>query len=443
LDTVLRRHVDVDLDRLSPLSQGKQDGKFPSGVDKLGSVSARRGGKVEDILLVRRMAADGSMLWMFHPSTVERIETWYANLEDRWLRDRLSEFWFQTGPRDIFYWQWLALPICVLMALALGYAMAKMTSPLVARLLPKPSPEQSVSYRLRLRGPMTGAWATGFFFLMLPFLALNFEAHEFLRGLTRASFELVVLWAVARGIDTARANALLGPWGKTHSAGASLLPLLSNLAQLALFAIGVVVLFSELGFPVTSLVAGLGISGIALALAAQKTVENLFGAISIALDQPLRVGDVVTVDGITGTVEALGIRSTRIRTADRTLVTLPNGKLAEMRVENASARDRTRFNTILPLEPNTPPDVLERLVARLNAHVRETSPAILSDTYAQLREFGPYSTDLEVNAWFETVDANKVRELRLALNLGLARIVSEEGAKLASPQFRSSSSASP
>src|SRR6185436_9216981 len=103
------------------------------------------------------------------------------------------------------------------------------------------------------------------------------------------------------------------------------------------------------GYPLNTALAGLGIGGVAVALGAQKTLENLFGSLSIAIDQPFRMDDLVTVDGVTGTVERLGFRSTRIRTADRTLVTIPNGKLADMRIETLAARDRRRFALILSL----------------------------------------------------------------------------------------------
>ena len=91
---------------------------------------------------------------------------------------------------------------------------------------------------------------------------------------------------------------------------------------------------APLGYPVATVLAGLGIGGIALAFGAQKTIENLFGSISLAADQPFRVGDFVKVEDFTGNVERIGMRSTQIRTLDRTLVTLPNGKLADMRIED-------------------------------------------------------------------------------------------------------------
>jgi len=137
---------------------------------------------------------------------------------------------------------------------------------------------------------------------------------------------------------------------------------------------GVVAVLSELGYPVASLIAGLGIGGLALALAlaAQKTVENLFGAFSIGVDQPFQEGDFVRIEDFVGTVESVGLRSTRIRTLDRTLIIMPNGKLADMRIETFSVRDRMRLSCVIGLVYSTTEtqmrQVLTGLEARLRAH---------------------------------------------------------------------------
>ena len=155
------------------------------------------------------------------------------------------------------------------------------------------------------------------------------------------------------------------------------------MAKIAAIAVAAIAVLSEFGYPVTSLVAGLGIGGIALALAAQKTVENLFGSLSIGIDQPFRVGDYINVDTISGTVESIGLRSTRIRTLDRTLVTLPNGKLADMRVESFAERDRIRFICVLALTRSTKAAAVREVLdgARtLGVYVRATGQAGLCPT---------------------------------------------------------------
>ena len=169
-----------------------------------------------------------------------------------------------------------------------------------------------------------------------------------------------------------------------------------------MWTIGGVVVLSQLGYPVGSIITGLGIGGIAIALAAQKTVENLFGSVSILVDQPFRVGDAIKVDTIEGTVERIGLRSTRIRTADRSLVVLANGKLADMRTECLSARDRTRFACKLRLTMKTTPSDIEALLPllqeTLSAHPKVHKP----DVFVRLTAVGDGVLEVDASCTVET-----------------------------------------
>lgn len=192
-------------------------------------------------------------------------------------------------------------------------------------------------------------------------------------------------------------------WASTHPAAQSLLPLASRVGKAAIWALGVVALLSDLGYPVTSLVAGLGIGGLAVALAAQKTVENLFGAFSIGADQPFREGDFVKIEDFVGTVESIGLRSTKIRTLDRTLIILPNGRLSDMRLESFSVRDRMRLACTLGLVYATTAAQLRKILAVLEGVLR-AHPKIWPDAVVvRFKEFGDSSLNIEIMAWFMEV----------------------------------------
>ena len=192
-------------------------------------------------------------------------------------------------------------------------------------------------------------------------------------------------------------------------------------------------LLNELGFQVTSILAGLGIGGLAFALAAQKTVEHLFGSIAIGVDQPFRVGDFVNVDGVTGTVESIGGRSTRIRTLDRTVVTFPNGKLAETRSESISARDRIRLFTNLGLSYGTSAEQLRRVLADVEGALR-VHPKIWPETVSvRLTDLKDSTLNVEVMAWFQTTDWNEFTAIRQELLLRFMEIVEQAGTGFAFP----------
>jgi MscS family membrane protein len=222
-------------------------------------------------------------------------------------------------------------------------------------------------------------------------------------------------------------------WAKAHPAAHALLPLAARVAKVAIVVFGTVALLSEFGYPVTSLVAGLGIGGLAVALAAQKTVENLFGAFSIGADQPFREGDFVRIEDFVGTIEVIGLRSTKIRTLDRTLITIPNGKLAEMRLESYSVRDRMRLACNIGLVYSTTPAQLRIALLGLERVLRQ-HPKIWPDAVVvRFKEFGDSALTIEVMAWFQTADWSEFQLIRQDILLQFMEVVADAGSSFAFP----------
>jgi MscS family membrane protein len=188
----------------------------------------------------------------------------------------------------------------------------------------------------------------------------------------------------------------------------------------------------QLGYPVASVLAGLGIGGLGLALAAQKTVENLFGSVSLAVDETIRIGDLVQIDTVLGRVEAIGLRSTRIRTPDRTVVSIPNGALAAMRIESLTSRDRMRFVCSLGLEHGATAAQLRELMAGIEALLRAQPQLFPDGLTVSVRQLGPSSIDLDVLAWF-SVSPDAFPALRSELLLGIKELVERAGASFAVP----------
>jgi MscS family membrane protein len=190
---------------------------------------------------------------------------------------------------------------------------------------------------------------------------------------------------------------------------------------------------SILGYPVTSILAGLGIGGLAVALAAQKTVENLFGCLAMGVDQPFRVGDYIVVEGVKGTVEYLGLRSTRIRTLERTIVTIPNGKLADMRIENFAVRDRYRFQTVMPLAHDTEYPRIRQLMGEAQRILEEVEGVVKGDIEVNFKEITKDSIDLEFVATVRAASYPAFRERKHATIFALLDRVTAGGIKLVRP----------
>jgi MscS family membrane protein len=244
---------------------------------------------------------------------------------------------------------------------------------------------------------------------------------------------VAVFWALWRSVDVWAQFLMERPWAKDNPSARSLLSVTRNLTKVFVAIGGVVGTLAAFGYPVATVLAGLGIGGIALAFGAQKTIENLFGSIALAADEPFRVGDLVKIDDITGNVERIGMRSTQIRTLDRTLVSLPNGMLADMRVEDFASRDRIRFAATVSLVYGTTEEQVRRVAAGIEAMLRG-NPSVWPDTVvATLAAMSPSSLDLEVLCWFQTDDFGEFRGLRQEALLGIMRIIEEAGTSFAYP----------
>jgi len=344
-----------------------------------------------------------------------------------------DSFLFHPGPLGLLGWQWLALPVVLLVAWLLGSLASRLTRAVLGRVARRTSSPWDDAILARIGQPLTAAWAIAAMFALLEFLHLGVNAEEQLHRWLEAGGLVVFFWALSRTVDVAHQMVTRSRWIQDHPTTRGLLQLGSKLAQIFLLATGVVALLSQLGYPVASLVAGLGIGGLAVALAAQKTLENLFGALALGADQPFREGDFVSVEGLQGTVESIGLRSTRLRTLERTLVTIPNGKLAEMRLETFAVRDRLRFHCTLGLSLSTTAAQLRNVLAGLEAALRAHAKLWPEGSSARLKEIGAHGLVLEINAYFATTNWDELTLIREQMLIEFMAVIERSGTTLAIP----------
>jgi MscS family membrane protein len=342
-------------------------------------------------------------------------------------------FLFRPGPLDLLGWQWLALPVVLLFGWFLGIGLSRLTRAVLGRAARRTSTSWDDSMLLRMGKPLTVGWALASIYVLLVPLHLNTNADVKIQRWLAAAALVVFFWSLARAVDVSSHVMADSAWIRERPGTRSLLPLGAKILQLFLLALGIVALLSELGYPVASLVAGLGIGGLAVALAAQKTLENLFGALAIGADQPFREGDFVSVEGIQGTVEGIGLRSTRLRTPDRTLITIPNGKLAEMRLETFAVRDRMRLACVLGLVYETTEQQLRDVLSGVERALRAHPKLFLEGVTVRFKEIGPFSLNIEVNAWFATPSWDEFVLIREEMLLSFLRVIEGSGTRLALP----------
>ena len=337
------------------------------------------------------------------------------------------------GPFELFWWQWLALLATAVLAALGGVVLRRVTLAVTVRVARRTGVGWDDALVERLPGPVWLAWTIGLAALVVPWLELHSAADGWLRSVLAGALLVPAFWALYRGLDVIRDVVERSARVQDRADIRTIVRLLTRVAKVFVLAVGLVTLFAALDYPVAGLVAGLGLGGLALALAAQKTVENLFGSVSLGLDQPIRVGDFVRVEDFVGHVEAIGLRSTRIRTLDRTLITFPNGRLAEMRLESYTARDRMRLSCTVGLTYATTAQQMRQVIEGLEKVLREHPKIWPDNVVVRFVELAPSSLRIDVMAWFQTTDWNEFQAIRQEVLLRFMEVVEGAGASFAFP----------
>ena len=212
-----------------------------------------------------------------------------------------------------------------------------------------------------------------------------------------------------------------------------LIPLLNTALKGFVVVVGALFVLGNLDVNVTSLVAGLGLGGLAIALAAQDTIRNLLGGVTIFADRPFQVGDWVVVDDVEGTVEHVGFRSSRVRTFYNSLVTVPNARMVDSDVDNMGLRRWRRYKTTLGLTYHTSTDQIQAFVEGVRAMIR-ANPNMRRDYYiVEFHGFGPSSLDVLVYCFIDAEDWNAELRTRHVFNLDIMRLAEELGVEFAFP----------
>jgi MscS family membrane protein len=338
------------------------------------------------------------------------------------------------GPADLAWWQWIGLVALALAGIALGLLAAAVVRRSLSNLVARSAVTWDDQLLDRLRRPLRLLCALAVYRLALPLLELPPAAMDVAGDVLYVVFGLALVSITLGVIDIGVTHTTAAPWAIARPSSRALVLLGGRIVKAVVLAIAVIALLGGLGVAIASLIAGLGIGGIALAFGAQKTVENLFGAFALGVDQPLREGDTVRIENeVTGTVESVGLRSTRFRTPDRTIVSLPNGRVADMRIETFALRDRFRFHAMIGLVYGTTVAQLETVLAGFERVLRDHPSIWTDDISVRFIGFGTSALELEVQAWFRTGDLAEFRGWRQGVLIEFMKLVEAAGTSFAFP----------
>lgn len=427
----IRRRVVIDLDSISALSEGDvADGARDT--DRVGRMFLGVGRYARPIELVRVPTTRGTR-WLVSTRTLATADSVSESLDRSWARRHLPPSLIREGPFEIRRWKWLAGMIGVPLVWLVTMGLASLLRRAALAVARRTRATWDDTFVERMRGPFR-LFVGSALMAVLPFL-LEFDAATASTAfrMLRGAAMVAVFWGLLRLITVAQEHLTSQAWGGDQTSARTVVPLLGRTLKFALALAALLAAVSELGYPVGTVLAGLGLGGLVLALAAQKTVENLFGSLSLAADRVFRVGDWVKVEGVEGSVERIGLRSTHLRTNDRTLIKIPNGKLADARVESFGERDRIRFHMTLQLDRATTAGQLRAVLAGVESLIH-THPRVWPEGAAvRFVALSPQSLDLSLNAWLVTTVSAEFDVMRQELLLGILDVVERAGTRLAVP----------
>jgi MscS family membrane protein len=431
LKIVLDQELWVDVESLSNEPGGYAGDDLPPNRDRVGSIETRRG--AVDVLVERVDREPSAPIWKIASATVAQIPPLYHEFGLGRLGEILPAVFFESYGLEIQLWQWGGLLILVALAALGSWLIASLilavVRPAVAR------SETDIDDRL-LRatlGPLRLVAAVGVFSIGALSLGLSVPAQQLFANVEKALAIAAVTWLLLRLIDVFGQVVQRRLEESGRAAATALIPLGRKSVKVALVALAALAALDTFGFEVTALIAGLGVGGLAVALAAQKTIENLFGGATLIADRPVRVGDFCRFGDKIGTVEAIGLRSTRVRTLDRTVVTIPNAEFSSMQLENFAKRDKIRFHPRLGLRYETTPEQIRYVLVELRKMLYSHSKVDADPARVRFVNFGDFSLDLDIFAYILATDYSEYLEVAEDVNLRIMDIVAASGTGFAFP----------
>jgi len=410
--------------------EGTPQEGVPPGRQKLGTMSS---GDVEvDLDLVRVSDPNAGKIWLISSDTLAKVPELYDQVEARQVESKLPSVVVKHQLAGMPVWQWLVLLLALPLAAAVGWLILALLEIPLRWWARRRSQMELASWR-SVSGPawlLAGTLAHQAFarYLGMPLL----DRHYYFQATSIALIISVtwICWRVVRwSLGRVRNRAL----ARGHAGTGSLMLLGERIVKAVIFLVGLFAVLGSLGFNLTTALAGLGIGGLAIGFGAQKTIENLFGGVSVLGDEVIRVGDYCRFGDRTGTVEDIGLRSTRIRTDERTLVAIPNGTVASINVENFSRRDKILFKTNLGVRSETSADHLRFVLSEVRRLLYSHPKVETGSVRVRLTDIAGSSLSVEVFCYILTRDFNEFAAIREDLLLRMMEIVEQSGSGLALP----------
>ncbi|WDF67443.1 mechanosensitive ion channel family protein [Sphingobacterium oryzagri] len=417
---------------ISEKYEGHLDDNLGPNLDKVGTAIINN--ESFDIIVESTQDKDGAPLWLFSAQTVESIP---VPVEEELTTPLITKIL----PKALIEKKWGGVPIghwiisafLVFIAYFLAWSVTRILIFLLAKIWKAARVEPTAGIVRAFSRPVQLFLAVWFFVFATEQADISIIVRQRLSSLSVIFYILAFLLLIWQLLDAGSKITQRNLAKRGNQAGVSAILFLRRAAKIAMVFVAVIAILDTIGFNVTTGIAALGIGGIALALGAQKTVENFVGSVTLIADQPVRVGDFCRVGQVVGTVEQIGMRSTQIRTNERTIVTIPNGEFSSLQIENFTHRDKFFFSPSFYFSLQTTTDQIRYLLVEMRA-VLYAHPKV-DQLPARIRFVSVTADGLkfEIFAYINAVDFDMFLEVQEDLHLHLMDVIRNSGATLALP----------
>jgi MscS family membrane protein len=409
--------------------EGTPQEDVPLDRQNLGTMSA---GDVEaDLELVRVTDPSAGRIWLISSNTLSKVPELYDQVEARRVETRLPAWTVKHQLAGMPLWQWISLLLLIPVAAAAAWLLLVLLQIPLRVWARRRGHVELVQWR-SVSSPawlLVGATVHRILasYLGLPLLPRHYY-NQVVAVAVIVGFNWI-LWRVIRWfLQRVRNRAL----ARGHSGTGSLMLLGERIIKAIVVVMALFLILGVLGFNLSTALAGVGIGTLAVGFGAQQTIANLFGGVSVLGDEVIRVGDVCKFGDRTGTVEDIGLRSTRVRTEERTLLAIPNGTVATINVENLSRRDKLLFKTVLGLHSETSPDQVRDVLAQMREILKNHPKIEASTARVRLTEVTTSAINVELVCYILTRDFDEFATAREELLLRIMKFVEDSGTNLAS-----------
>jgi MscS family membrane protein len=431
LETILDRDTQFDVGNLSRSPEGDVADNLAPNRDRVDTFHVN--GQTLELDLERVGLQSGLHVWLISSDSVAKIPEIAQMTDNSVIERHLPLPLVNVQLIGTPVWRWIGLVLLAFALAAFSKLLTRLVLWLTQEVVKRLAPRWNLSLLQTFLGPLRLLLSVSLFRAGMEWFEPSALLRLYLGRVLALLFFWGIFWLCAVIIDAVVGHLRTRLEAKHRAFSYSVLPLSGRITKILVFALIFAALLTAWGYNTTTLLAGLGIGGVALALASQKTIENLFGSVAVISDRPVSVGDFCKFGSTMGTVEDIGLRSTRIRTLDRTLVTVPNGSFSTMTLENFDRKDKTLFHVTLNLRRSTTPEQVRTLLQSITRLLKDNPKFEIGPMPVRFVGIGTYSLDIEIFMYVRTLDGDEFNKIQQDLFLAILDAVEAAGTALAVP----------